>query len=117
LADGAEGAHAELRQALGPPGLNAEVLQAGRDLLGVLGHASRRELVRRFVGEIARPVDPRSDRRLHASRLGDRLGADEDESLDGGPTVTARLPAPGVVAAEHDAVDDRSRLLLRGQRL
>ncbi len=89
--------------------LGGEVLALVGDLLGALGERAGRELVRRLVGEVARAVRPARDATARsASRR--RPSPTKHEPLERLPRSLG-LPAPRVVGAEHEPVDDRARLL------
>ena len=69
------------------------------------------------MSEVARAVRAVGDPRGPLRRFGDALvAADEDEPLERVILLRARLPASRVVGAEDQSVDDRTRLLLPGER-
>ena len=113
-----ERAHSELRELVGAERLGRQVLVLVRDLTSTLGQLLGRERVRARVREVARAVRAVGDPRGPLRRLGDALvAADEDEPLERVIRLRARLPATRVVGAENQAVDDRTRLLVLGERV
>ena len=113
-----EGAHAELRELVRPERFGGQVL--------VLRPRSRAARFASFFGVSSfAPVFARSRARFAPSAisggplrgLGDALvAADEDEPLERVIRLRVRLPATRVVGAENQAVDDRTRLLVPGER-
>src|SRR5205823_3880336 len=81
-----------------------------RERLGV-------ELVRRHVGEVARAVRAVGEQRRALGCGAYVVAGLQDDPLDRlRPAVLLRLPAPGRVAADDRALDERSRLLREGER-
>ncbi len=110
-----ERAHAGGLHLLGAHDVGGDAGEPLLDLTGDLGQAERGERVRRRVHEIARAVRPPCDERSSlcaVERVG-RARAAEDERLERRRLLRLGLPAPGVVAAEHQPVDDRAGLLRR----
>ena len=92
------------------------MLDVAGDLRGAGGETLRCELVRGGVREVARAVRPlrdagRARRRLrHVAAL-----ADDDDALERPRPALRRLPATGLVGAEHRALDDGAGLLGQGE--
>ena len=119
LGDAGEGAHPELRELVGAERLGGQVRVLGR--ASSSARSASRSGVSSFaprVREVTRAVRRLGDRR-GALRLlpGVVVAADEHEPLEGMLGLRPGLPAPGVVRAEQQPVDDGARLLGVGERV
>ena len=111
-----ERAHAHLLDLSAVERLVGERARPLRDLGSTLGEPLRREVVRRAVREVAGAVRPLCDALGALRQLqGLVVRPDEDEPLRQVSPGPVGLPGAGVVAAEHEAVHDRARLLGRAQ--
>jgi hypothetical protein len=114
LGDAGERAHAEGQDLLRPERLGGDVLLSVRDLLRAAGKLLGRQLVGGGVREVAGAVRGSGHaRRALRGGEGAVVSPDQHESLERARTIAVPLPAAGVVAAEHETVDGRARLLGR----
>ena len=99
----------------GPSASTVHDANRPRDLLGLLGQARRRQLVRRRVHEVAAAVRPAGDDG-RAARLLDGASAPGPQRTSRSTRrrgrVVERLPAARVVRPERQPVDDCAGLLL-----